>query len=148
MSVTEQRYKAVLAVKAGLRLDIDPRLLFDATRDGETGNRSGRSVCCVALAACSVGPVKPTLPPAPPTNLRVDHGDTLGIFYTSLGQTLLVELDYPTSRDKAVLDVAGRYSNGTVFRAAAVGRTTVTPTYTSTARSNATRRRHYRSSSW
>jgi len=86
----------------------------------------GGAFAVLALAACSVGPVKPSLSPAPPTNLRVDYGDTLGIFYMSLGQTLLVELEYPTSRDKAVLGVAGRYSNGTVFKAAAVGRTTVT----------------------
>lgn len=86
----------------------------------------GAALAVLALTACSVGPIKPTPSPAPPTNLKVDYGDTYGIFYMSPGQTLLVELDYPASRDKAVLGVAGRYSNGTVFKAAAVGRTTVT----------------------
>lgn len=102
--------------------------LLDTAVPMPTAPSNGSDVwaAVLALAACAVGLTKPTPSPAPPTNLKIGYGDTLGIFYMSPGQTLLVELDYPFSRDKAVLGAAGRYSNGTVFKAAAVGRTNVT----------------------
>ena len=86
----------------------------------------GAVLSVTALAACSVGPTEPAASPAPPTTLKVDYRDSFGIFYMSPGQTLLIGLDYPSSRGTAVLGFAKRYSNGTVFTAAAVGRTTVT----------------------
>jgi hypothetical protein len=58
--------------------------------------------------------------------LTVGYADNRGLFYVSTGQTLLVKLANASSGDNAVLAASGRYTDATLFKAAAPGRRTVT----------------------
>jgi hypothetical protein len=79
----------------------------------------------LALAACGIS-TPPTPTPLPAADLTVtDPKDDQGLFYMAPDQTLLLTMGNASSRDSNVLAVAGHYPNATLFKAKAVGRTTV-----------------------
>ncbi len=93
-------------------------------------NALAAALAVLVLAACAdlMPASAPSHPPA--TDLKADTPDDRGSFYMSPGQTLLLEaLKNASSRDPAVLAVVGHYTNATLFKAGAVGRTTATAYY-------------------
>jgi hypothetical protein len=81
----------------------------------------------LALAACGAATVPSAPSPPPKATVTVKNpNDDHGLFFMATQQTLLLLMANASSRDSAVLPIAGHYANATLFRAAAVGRTTVT----------------------
>jgi hypothetical protein len=80
----------------------------------------------LAVAACGILTPQAMPTPLPTANLTVrDPNDDQGLFFMSPDQTLLLMLGTASSHDSTVLAVAGHYPSATLFKAVAVGRTTV-----------------------
>lgn len=109
----------------------DSRLFLDARPRRNMRLRTMKLVTALAaasavLALAACGPSTPPPTPPPSADLTVSYSDNRGLFYMSSGQTLLVKLSNASSGDSAVLSTAGRYTDATLFKAAATGRRTVT----------------------
>lgn len=80
----------------------------------------------MAVAACGTtfhAGATPT--PLPSADVTATYADTTGSFYLGLDQTLLVKLPNASVHDPQVLVVTGHFSDATLLKAVAVGRTTV-----------------------
>jgi hypothetical protein len=85
----------------------------------------------LAVAACSLPGLSQSSPspsPLPSADVTVGYGDTNGTFFLGLDQTLLVLIPDAGVHYPPLLTVAGRYSNATLLKAVATGRTIVMAT--------------------
>lgn len=85
----------------------------------------------LAVAACAVPGLSqpsPSPSPLPSVDVTVGYGDTRGTFFLGLDQTMLVKIPDASVSYPPLLTVAGRYSNATLLKAAATGRTAVMAT--------------------
>jgi hypothetical protein len=87
----------------------------------------------IALAACveSVKP-QPTPSPLPSADITVHSSERDRTFYVMPGQSLLILMAGANARANGVLKLEARFPNATLFRAAAIGQTTVVSDYPQT----------------
>lgn len=96
-----------------------------------TAALASSAAALLAVAACSVPGFSQTSPsPSPPPSADVSaaYADTNGTFFLALNQTMLVKLPDASVHYPPLLTVAGRYSNATLLKAVATGRTVVMAT--------------------
>jgi hypothetical protein len=85
----------------------------------------------LAVAGCDFSGFSQSSPspsPLPSADSTVGYGDTRGTFFLGLDQTMLVTIPNASVAYPPLLTVAGRYSNATLLKAVATGRTIVMAT--------------------
>jgi hypothetical protein len=97
----------------------------------KTAALASSAAALLAVAACGVAgfsQASPSPSPLPSADVTVAYGDTNGTFFLGLNQTMLVKLPDASVHYPPLLTVTGRYSNGTLLKAVATGRTVVMAT--------------------
>jgi hypothetical protein len=97
----------------------------------KTAALASSAATLLAVAACGFAGfshASPSPSPLPSADVSVAYGDNNGTFYLGLNQTMLVMLPNAGVHYPPLLTVAGRYSNATLLKAVATGRTTVMAT--------------------
>jgi hypothetical protein len=92
----------------------------------KTAALASSAAALLAVAACGVASLSQASPtPLPSADVTVAYGDNNGTFFLGLDQTMLVKLPSAGVHYPPVLTVADRYSDATLLKAVALGRTTV-----------------------
>lgn len=97
----------------------------------KTAALASSAAALLAVAACSVPGLSQSSPspsPLPSADITVAYGDTNGTFFLGLDQTMLVKIPNAGVKYPPLLTVAGSYSNATLLKAVATGRTIVMAT--------------------
>jgi hypothetical protein len=97
----------------------------------KTAALASSAAVLLAVAACDfsgLSHASPSPSPLPSADVTVAYGDTNGTFFLGLDQTMLVKLPNAGVHYPPLLTVAGRYSNATLLKAVAIGRTSVMAT--------------------
>ncbi len=94
----------------------------------KTAALASSAAALLAVAACGVPGLSQSSPspsPLPSADVTVGYEATNGTFFLGLDQTLLIKLPNAGVHYPPVLTIAGRYSDATLLKAVALGRTTV-----------------------
>ncbi len=97
----------------------------------KTAALASSAAALLAVSACGVPGLlqsSPSPSPLPSADVTVAYRDTNGTFFLGLDQTMLVQVPNAGVHYPPLLTVAGRYSNATLLKAVATGRTTVMAT--------------------
>ena len=97
----------------------------------KTAALTSSAAALFAVAACGVAGLSQASPSPsrlPSADITVAYGDTNGTFFLALNQTMLVKLPSAGVHYPPLLTVAGLYSDATLLKAVATGRTTVMAT--------------------